>query len=234
MFKNSKLKKRFFKIISIVIIALVTASLIILFTIVPSFVAKRFNPVGDPEKLEVITPESQALHQSLTIVDLHADSLLWGRDMSERSDNGHVDIPRMIEGNVALQIFATVTKVPTPLALENNSSDSDSIIKLAILQRWSPSTWFSLLERSIYQSKQLHSLQEKNPQTFRLIETQQDLNDYLTAREKQKITAGLLSVEGAHVLEGKLQNVDRLYDAGFRIIGLSHFFDNSLTKYPIC
>jgi microsomal dipeptidase-like Zn-dependent dipeptidase len=40
--------------------------------------------------------------------------------------------------------------------------------------------------------------------------------------------AGILGAEGGHVLEGKLDNLDRLYDAGFRLLGLTHFFDNEL------
>ena len=42
------------------------------------------------------------------------------------------------------------------------------------------------------------------------------------------VTMGLLAVEGAHALEGHLANLDRLEEAGFRIIGLHHFFDNEL------
>jgi microsomal dipeptidase-like Zn-dependent dipeptidase len=38
----------------------------------------------------------------------------------------------------------------------------------------------------------------------------------------------LLALEGLHPLEGKLDNVDKLYDAGFRMAGLTHFFDNEL------
>jgi microsomal dipeptidase-like Zn-dependent dipeptidase len=37
-----------------------------------------------------------------------------------------------------------------------------------------------------------------------------------------------LATEGLHPLEGKLENVDRLYEAGFRITGLTHFFDNEV------
>jgi microsomal dipeptidase-like Zn-dependent dipeptidase len=38
----------------------------------------------------------------------------------------------------------------------------------------------------------------------------------------------VLVTEGLHPLEGKLENVDRLYEAGFRITGLTHFFDNEV------
>ncbi|MEZ5917513.1 MAG: membrane dipeptidase [Parvularculaceae bacterium] len=38
----------------------------------------------------------------------------------------------------------------------------------------------------------------------------------------------MLATEGAHPLEGKLENLDRLYIAGYRVLGLHHFFDNEL------
>jgi len=40
--------------------------------------------------------------------------------------------------------------------------------------------------------------------------------------------AVLLGAEGAHPLEGELANIDKMYAAGFRMIGLTHFFDNKL------
>jgi microsomal dipeptidase-like Zn-dependent dipeptidase len=42
------------------------------------------------------------------------------------------------------------------------------------------------------------------------------------------MVAGILSLEGAHALEGHLENLGVLYDAGFRIVGLNHFFDNEI------
>jgi len=49
------------------------------------------------------------LHKELTIADFHADSLLWGRDLLERSTYGQVDIPRLADGSVALQVFLLPT-----------------------------------------------------------------------------------------------------------------------------
>ncbi len=39
--------------------------------------------------------------------------------------------------------------------------------------------------------------------------------------------AGLLAIEGAHALDDDLANVARLDAAGFRMVGLAHFFDNA-------
>ena len=55
--------------------SLAIALLIIIFSHGPTFIAQRFNPVGS-QALPSISSDVQALHNSLTIVDLHADSLL--------------------------------------------------------------------------------------------------------------------------------------------------------------
>ena len=74
----------------------------------------------------------------LTIADLHADSLLWGRDLLERGTYGHLDIPRLADGNVALQVFSLPTKSPHGLNIESNEDKNDDIFWLAIVDRWPP------------------------------------------------------------------------------------------------
>jgi membrane dipeptidase len=41
--------------------------------------------------------------------------------------------------------------------------------------------------------------------------------------------AAILALEGSHALEGNVENVDVLYDAGFRILAPAHFFDNDVS-----
>jgi membrane dipeptidase len=223
-------KKRIGKILRLA--ALGTLGLTILlalvgFTLGPAFVAKRMNPT-DPQTFGPVSPAVAALHQSLTVADLHADALLWGRDLSQLADYGHVDIPRLIAGNMALQVFTVVTQVPTPLKLEGNTDRPDNITRLAILQRWPIQAWFSLKARAIYQADRLKNLEQ--PGTFSIIRTASDLTRYLAQRQSQpQTTAGLLGLEGAQALEGQLDSVDQLYDAGFRLIGLAHFFDNAVS-----
>ena len=38
---------------------------------------------------------ARALHAELWVADLHADSLLWGRDLLRRGSQGQVDVPRL-------------------------------------------------------------------------------------------------------------------------------------------
>ncbi len=170
---------------------------------------------------------AQALHKTLPVADLHADSLLWGRDLNQRGSWGHVDVPRLLEGHVALQGFTVVTKVPQNMNIESNAGDSDQIRLLAFASFWPPSTWSSLTARALHQAALLHKYAAASDGKLTVIKSQAELAQYLERRKQDpNITAGFLGIEGAHALDGKLENLDRLYDAGYRMIGLAHFFDN--------
>src|SRR5271163_3994858 len=170
-----------------------------------------------------------ALHKQLTIADLHADSLLWGRDLLDRGSYGQVDIPRLADGNVALQVFSLPTKSPHGLNIESNEDKSDDIFWLALVGRWPPATWNSLTERALYQARRLHQFAKGSVGGFVVIESAGNLSAYLERRRRNgQLTAGLLSIEGAHALDGKLENLDVLYRAGYRMMSPSHFFDNDI------
>src|SRR3546814_4555077 len=68
----------------------------------------------------------------------------------------YVDLPRLEDGNVALQIFSSVTKTPKGQNYDANSADSDNITGLAIAQLQPLRTWNSLLERSPWHAEKLH------------------------------------------------------------------------------
>ncbi|WP_419834233.1 hypothetical protein [Endozoicomonas atrinae] len=88
-----------------------------------------------------ISQEASRLHQQLTVADLHADSLLWNRDLSQQENYGHVDLPRLQQGNVAIQTFAVPTKSPRGQNYSRNESDApDGITMLAMIQAWPPAT----------------------------------------------------------------------------------------------
>src|SRR5262245_46591528 len=72
-------------------------------------VERRLNPVTIAPPY-VASEQAREIHARATVVDLHADPLLWGRDLLVRATRGHVDVPRLIEGNVALQVFGVATK----------------------------------------------------------------------------------------------------------------------------
>lgn len=177
-----------------------------------------------------ISAEAQKLHSDLIIGDWHADTTLWQRDLNDRHNRGHGDLPRYLEGNVALQMFTTVTKSPTGQNYESNSEDAfDNITALAIAQGWPINSWQNLTQRALYQASKLRDLAEHNPEQFMLVRNQQELKTLLQKKENGvKILGGLIGSEGSHALEGDLDNIQKLYDAGFRMMSLQHFFDNKL------
>ncbi|EAQ03370.1 renal dipeptidase family protein [Pseudooceanicola batsensis HTCC2597] len=194
----------------------------------PSYVGSARNNVIEHEPYPV-SEEARALHRSLTIGDWHADPLLWKRDLTERGTWGQVDFPRLIEGNVALQVFTAVTKSPAGQNYEENSAEAfDNITLLAFGQRWPMRTWQSLYERAVHQAQKLHRFAEEDGRVT-IIKGADDLEAVLRARDNGENRIGaILGIEGAHALEGEMARLDGLVDEGYRLIGLHHFFDNEL------
>jgi microsomal dipeptidase-like Zn-dependent dipeptidase len=189
---------------------------------------RRVNTII-PRPRPDVSEAARRLHQRLLVADLHADTLLWARDPLERSARGHVDVPRLLEGNVALQAFTVVTKTPRHLNIENNDDRSDNVTLLAMAQRWPPATWFSLKARALYQARRLDTAAARSGGRLTVVRSRSELTAYLRRRRAEAgITAGLLGLEGAHALEGEPGNLDVLFQAGFRMVGLVHFFDNEL------
>lgn len=218
----------FMRAVLVVIAALAVAALAVFFFVVPGEVDRRLNVVVSKPPYKA-SERAHALHRQLFIADLHDDALLWSRDLLRRYGHGHADLPRLQEGRVALQVFATVTKSPRGLNFDRNPSDSDTITTLAMAQRWPPRTWGSLLERALYQGEKLHAAAERSAGRMKVVRTRGELQALVQAGGLGGgRLAAVLATEGLHPLEGRLENVDRLYDAGFRIAGLTHFFDNEL------
>ena len=198
------------------------------FTLAPGIVEKGQNATlpGAPEP----SAAALALHKGLVIGDWHSDALLWDRDLRQRSDRGHVDLPRLREGNVAVQVFTTVTKSPSGLNYEHNSAEtSDDITLLMLAQARAPRTWFDLTERALDQAAALRATAEAAPEELRLILTRADLAQLLADRAAgATVVGGILGAEGGHAFAGDLANLERMQAAGFRLLGLTHFFDNEL------
>lgn len=196
----------------------------------PAVVENRMNPVTSAANTWPVSDKARDLHGRLMIADLHSDALLWDRDLLQFGTTGHSDIPRLAQGNVTLQVFSTVTKSPRGQSYSHNSSDApDNITALIIGQLRPFKSWFSLSERALDQAQRLQAMADQAPQQLQLIRTQQDLAGLLARRARgDRVLGAILATEGAHPLEGDLGNLARLDEAGFRIIGLTHFFDNEL------
>lgn len=201
------------------------------FGLAPALTERSMNKVVGPPL--TASPAALALHRRLTIIDLHGDTLLWKRDLLARGTQGHVDLPRLEEGHVALQVFSSVTKTPKGQNYDSNGADSDNITALVVAQGQPLRTWSSLLERSLWHAEKLHRAEAASDGRLRIILSPADLRALMLERAggpsgSRAVTGALLSVEGAQNLEGRAANLDRLHAAGFRMIGLVHFFDNDI------
>lgn len=255
----------------------------------PAYFDNQMNVVS-PHEPYVISEEALALHATIPVADLHADTMLWNRNILKRNNRGHVDLPRMREGGMFLQVFTAVTQSPEGQNYDHNETDtSDNITTLAMVQRWPRRTWDSRTERAVYQAEKLArfsaesqgirqgaSIQHTpmNRPDLDIIRTRGNLERTLSeftsegcaalrwssspivATSGQDLAARLegrpgdvalafdpehhpspsdcfrvaaiLGTEGSHALDGDLANIDRLFDAGYRVMGLHHFFDNRL------
>lgn len=215
---------------------LLVVAAIAFFTLAPGMVERSMNRVvAIPLR---ITPRAEALQARLDVADMHADTLLWQRDLLTASDRGQVDLPRLQRGRYALQVFSSVTKTPKHQNYDANGADSDNITLLAIAQRQPVRTWGSLLQRSLWHAEKLKRAAAASDDRLRLVTTPADLDAVLAARRAEgfcfhncrqgPLVGAMLSVEGLQDLEGDEANLDRLHAAGFRMAGFAHFFDNEV------
>ncbi|MHA4834999.1 dipeptidase [Sphingopyxis sp. MSC1_008] len=210
------------------ILLVVAVAALAFFALAPGMLERGMNQI-DGKPLPAVSERAKALHRTLTIVDLHSDTLLWKRDILDRADRGHMDLPRLEDGNVALQILASTTKSPKGQNYDANGADTDNITGLVIAQLQPVRTWNSLLERSLWHAEKLHRAVAASSGKLRAVTMPENI-DALLAERRGKVppVGAMLSIEGLHGLEGKLANLDTLYAAGFRMAGLTHFFDNDL------
>ena len=200
------------------------------FTVVPGYLDRSMNRVDSEGSSLAVGEEATALHARLTVVDLHADPLLWRRNLLVENEHGHVDLPRLEAGNVAIQVFAAATKSPVGQNYDSNPSDSDIMTGLMIANRQPAATWINLYERALYQADKLAEMEARAPSRLKFLRSASDLEALVAVRAREGRPVGaIMALEGAHALEGRLENLQGLFDAGYRVLGLAHFFDNEVS-----
>ncbi|PSQ82260.1 MAG: peptidase M19 [Bacteroidetes bacterium QS_1_63_11] len=207
---------------------LISLGAFVFFVVAAPIADAQYNTIRAEPPYDV-TERARAVHDTLMVADLHNDLLLWSRDPLQRYDRGHTDIPRLREGGVGLQVFAAVTQVPRGQSYQGTDASAlDQIPFLAAAQRWPVRTWTSRLERARYQAQKLRRTTARDEKLL-LLRTQADLDTLLARRTEDPAVMGtLLAVEGLHALDGTVDNVDVLVDAGYRMMSPSHLHDNAL------
>jgi len=181
----------------------------------------------EPVSLPTISPRARALHASSLVADLHADSLLFERDLLARGRHGHVDLPRLQQGGVGLQVFAVPTVVPLGANIDRTERGRLDLISLAGAVKLSPMAWRGPTGRALQRARELRQTVQRAEGDLLWIDDRGDLARLLDAREDGEGPIGvLLAIEGGHAMESDPNGVQTLFDAGYRMIGLAHFFDN--------
>src|SRR3546814_19213996 len=94
LFRSDTLMRRWILAILVLLIALAAA----FFLLAPGMIERGTNKI-DGKLLLVVSDHAKALHKTLTIVDLHSDRLLWSRNFLARPARGHLDLPRLEDGD---------------------------------------------------------------------------------------------------------------------------------------
>ncbi len=153
--------------------------------------------------------EAHAIHAEYPAIDLHADTLMWARwlgyDLHARhvpplwraALGGHVDLPRMRDGGMGAQFFGLVS---LPIAKRMHG-----------------------LAHIVHE--QIDNLEQqiaRHPGAIRLVRKA----DEVEACRRDGALGALLGIEGAHALEGDLDQLDAFARRGVRYLGLLHFSSN--------
>lgn len=203
-------------------------------------VDRHLNRVLDGADDQTVSEDDRAFFETLFIVDLHADSLLFSRGL-EATDwfgrrLGHIDAGRLAEGNIAVQVLSTVSKFSNAREHEvdgisrscHDAQDPDLVTGLFFLQHQfdDPNARDTLLRRIEIQRRRF----EETRGAVRLIRTAGDFESYAEAWQHGTgaPAAAILAIEGLHFYESKDATLRRLWDQGFRMASLTHHFDNRL------
>ena len=150
---------------------------------------------------DLFRPEDRIeyLHKTSFVADMHCDTIgrfLDGEDLSRDNPSGHVDIPKLREGAVDLQVFACFVAAP----------DSDAAEAQGVF-------------RGFGQVDAVHRLIEQNPDDLHLILSPEDLRHLRGVRK----TGVLIAIEGGYAIAGDLALLRSFHRSGVRLMTLTHW-----------
>jgi membrane dipeptidase len=155
---------------------------------------------------------ARALHDEHPAIDLHADTLMWSRWIGYDMHKAH---------EPPLPFAALGGHVDLPRMREGGmGAQFFGLVSLPLAER--PRG----MARTVHE--QIDALEHQmKPGALRLARTAADIE----ACRKEGAVAALLGIEGAHALEGSLDNVDVFARRGVRYLGFLHFSSNE-AGYP--
>lgn len=141
-----------------------------------------------------LNPDYRALHFSSLVADTHNDVLLrvmTGRNISQRTTDGHSDLVRLKEGGVDVQVFS-VWMGP----------------------EYGPGKAFNRANQMI---DSLEAIASRNPEKVSIAHSAAEASQIV----REGRLAAVIGVEGGHPIEDKLEYLDDLYRRGMRYMTLT-------------
>jgi len=139
------------------------------------------------------------LHKDANVVDLHCDTIgrvLRGADLSQDNPKGHIDIPKLKQGAVDLQVFACYVGPSDDVLVKNQAAKKV----------------FRLIDG-------VHRLIGENENDLALIKSSQDFRG-LSGTGKTGI---LIGIEGGYAIENELALLRSFHQLGVRLMTLTHW-----------
>lgn len=187
-----------------------------------------FCPAPAASLTTALAAEAANLHSKLRVADLHTDVMIWRKDLNRPSRLGHFDFPRMREGNEALQLFLSVTEIPRRTEGDNIDDYSDRLTLLGIVDQWPIGAVLDQTKRALYYGQKLRDFCAKSKGQVRFIETASQLRRLLDDRTTNPDLRGaLLGLESSDGTKYALDNIKKLFAAGYRTCSLVHLNDSA-------
>lgn len=138
---------------------------------------------------------ARRLHREAFIADAHSDALLGalaGRDLAAEGTSGHVDLPRLLQAGVTLQVFAL----------------------------WSPPAGgpAGYLPHALKLAAQFWRLVDRSQGRLVPVRSRAELEKLVPGGG---VVGGLLSIEGGESLQGELELLEVFHRLGVRALGLT-------------
>jgi membrane dipeptidase len=139
------------------------------------------------------------IHRDATVIDMHCDTIsryMEGQDLAKDLPTGHIDIPKLHEGSVDLQVFAAYIGAP------QNATEKITAAK-----------------RAFDQIDAIHRLVAAHPDDLSLVVAPMEIGPLKMANK----TGVLIGIEGGYAIENDLSLLRAFYRAGVRLMTLTHW-----------
>lgn len=187
------------------------------------------------------TSECEAEERTF-FVDLHADSLMWNRDIRVVRSNpiGHADFDRLVRGGIDIQVFGVPTHTPAPFShsLEASCAKRSSLDTSNLVTLFNDTTRLDALTPRGRAYRQAERFRDwtANPKghDVRAVFARGDLGVDATGKRDGTSNglAVMLSLEGMHWVRGSrgqvFEEISHLKQLGYRMVALTHRFTNDL------